>query len=51
MIVFGGFLLVLAVLLKISFLSTAGLIFLIAGGAFSISGYMGRPVGGRRYWY
>jgi hypothetical protein len=51
MIVFGMFLFVLAILLKINFLSTMGLIFLIVGGVFSISGYLGHPVGGHRYWY
>jgi hypothetical protein len=51
MIVFGMFLLVLAIPLKIEFLSTVGLIFLVVGGVLSILGYLGRPVGGRRYWY
>ena len=51
MIVFGMFLFVLAILLKINFLSTMGLIFLIVGGVFSISGYLGHSVGGHRYWY
>ena len=51
MIVFGMFLLVLAIPLQIEFLSTVGLIFLIIGGVLSILGYLGRPVGGRRYWY
>jgi len=51
MVVYGMFLFVLAALLKISFLSTMGLIFLITGVAFSLSGELGHPVGGRRYWY
>ena len=51
MVAFGLFLLVLAILLKISFLSTIGLIFMIIGGVFSFSGYLGHPVGGHRYWY
>jgi hypothetical protein len=51
MIVFGMFLLVLAIPLKIEFLSTVGLISLIVGGVLSILGYLGHPVGGRRYWY
>jgi hypothetical protein len=45
------FLSVLAILLKINFLSTMGLIFLIVGGVFSILGYLGHPVGGHRYWH
>jgi hypothetical protein len=51
MIVFGVLLMVLAVPLKVSFLSTIGLIFMIIGGVLSISGYAGHPVGGRRYWF
>ena len=51
MILYGMFLLVLATLLNISFLSTIGLIFFIIGIAFSLSRGLGHPVAGRRYWY
>jgi hypothetical protein len=51
MIVFGLLLLGLATLLEISFLRGTGLIFVIIGAFLSIAGYVGHPVGGRRYWY
>ena len=51
MVIYGLFLFVLANLLKMSFLSWLGFIFVIIGGVFSISGYFGHPVGGRRNWY
>jgi len=51
MVVYAIFLFVLATLLKISFLSTMGLIFFFIGAAFSLSGALGHPVGGRKYWY
>jgi hypothetical protein len=51
MVMYGLFLFVLANLLKMSFLSWLGFIFVIIGGVFSISGYFGHPVGGRRNWY
>jgi len=51
MIVYAMFLLILATLLNLSFLSTIGFIFLITGVVFSISGAIGHPVGGRKYWY
>ena len=51
MIVFGVILLLLAVFLKISILSTIGLIVLIIGFVFLALGQFGHAVGGRRYWY
>jgi hypothetical protein len=51
MVMYGLFLFVLANLLKMSFLSWLGFIFVIIGGGFSLSGYFGHPVGGRRNWY
>ena len=51
MVIYGLFLFVLANLLKMSFLSWLGLFFVIIGGVFSISGYFGHPMGGRRNWY
>jgi len=51
MIVFGVILLLLAVFLKISILSTIGLIVLIIGFVFLVLGQFGHAVGGRRYWY
>jgi hypothetical protein len=42
---------VLSTQLKMSFFSTTGLIFFVIGVDFSLSGALGHPVGGRRYWY
>jgi len=51
MIVFGLILAILGYLLGISILTTLGVILLIVGVVFLLLGGIGRPVGGRRYWY
>jgi hypothetical protein len=51
MIVLGAILLILGFVLKISILWTIGVILLVIGAVFWILGSVGRPVGGRRYWY
>ncbi|MGW4791553.1 hypothetical protein ACWEPC_03915 [Nonomuraea sp. NPDC004297] len=44
-------LLLLGWLLGISILTTIGIIVLIIGLIFLVLGSVGRPVGGRRYWF
>jgi hypothetical protein len=51
MIVLGVILLVLGWLLKISILYTIGIILIIVGAVLFVLGSVGRPVGGRRYWF
>lgn len=51
MVVLGVILLVLGFLLGISILWTIGIIVLLVGLVFWILGAVGRPVGGRRYWW
>jgi hypothetical protein len=51
MIVLGAILLILGFILKIHFLWVIGIILLVIGAVFWILGSVGRPVGGRRYWY
>ncbi|MGQ4596342.1 DUF6131 family protein [Nocardia sp. R6R-6] len=51
MIILGIILLVLGWLLGISLLTTAGIIVLIIGLVLLIAGSVGRPVGGRRWYY
>ncbi|MBF6340028.1 hypothetical protein IU450_29685 [Nocardia abscessus] len=51
MIVLGLILLVLGWLLGISLLTTAGIIVLIIGLVLLVAGSVGRPVGGRRWYY
>jgi hypothetical protein len=51
MIVLGIILLILGWLLGISILVTIGLIVLVIGVILWILGAVGRPVGGRRYWF
>jgi hypothetical protein len=51
MVVLGIILLVLGFLLHISILWYIGIIVLIIGVIFFILGAVGRPVGGRRYWF
>jgi hypothetical protein len=51
MIVLGIILLILGWLLGINILVTIGLIVLVIGVILWILGAVGRPVGGRRYWF
>ncbi|MER6943193.1 hypothetical protein ABT294_04140 [Nonomuraea sp. NPDC000554] len=51
MIILGVILLLLGWLLSISILYTIGAILLIIGIVFFVLGSVGRPVGGRRYWF
>lgn len=51
MIALGVILLILALVLKINVLWTIGIILVVIGAALWILGAIGRPVGGRRYWY
>lgn len=51
MIILGVILLLLGWLLGISILTTIGIIVLIIGLIFLVLGSVGRPVGGRRYWF
>jgi hypothetical protein len=51
MLVVGLILLLLGFFLHISILWTIGLILLVVGAVLWILGSVGRPVGGRKYWY
>ncbi len=51
MIALGVILLILGFVLKIQILWTIGIILLVIGAVLWILGSVGRPVGGRRYWY
>jgi hypothetical protein len=51
MIVLGIILLVLGYLLPIPILATIGWILLVVGAVLFVLGAVGRPVGGRQYWY
>jgi hypothetical protein len=51
MIVLGAILLILGFVLKIQILWTIGIILLVVGAVLWLLGSVGRPVGGRRYWY
>lgn len=51
MIVLGVVLLVLGWVLGLSILYTIGAILLVIGVVLFILGAVGRPVGGRRYWF
>jgi hypothetical protein len=51
MLVLGLILLIIGWLTGISILVTIGVILLIIGAVLWILGSMGRPVGGRRYWW
>lgn len=51
MIVLGVILLILGFVLNIQVLWTIGVILLLVGAVLWILGAVGRPVGGRRYWY
>jgi uncharacterized membrane protein HdeD (DUF308 family) len=51
MIILGIILLVLGYLLPIPILATIGWILLVVGALLFVLGAVGRPVGGRQYWY
>ena len=51
MIVLGVVLLLIGILVGIPILTTIGTILLVVGAILFILGSVGRPVGGRRYWY
>jgi hypothetical protein len=50
-LVLGLVLLLLGWLTDIGILTTLGIILLVIGAVLWILGAMGRPVGGRRYWW
>lgn len=51
MIVLGLVLVILGALIGPPILETIGLVLLLAGVVFGLLGGLGRPVGGRRWWY
>jgi hypothetical protein len=51
MIILGIVLLILGYLTNIGILVTLGIILVVIGVVLWILGSMGRPVGGRRYWW
>jgi len=51
MIVLGLILLVIGYVVGIGILSTLGWILLLVGLILLLLGGVGRPIGGRRYWY
>lgn len=51
MIILGVILLVLGYLLGIQILWVLGIILLVVGAILALLGAIGRPVGGRRYYY
>lgn len=51
MIILGIVLIVLGYILPLPILMTLGLILVAIGIIFWVMGGLGRPVGGRRYWY
>lgn len=51
MVVLGAVLFIVGFVLKIQVLSTVGIILLVVGAVLWVLGSVGRPVGGRRYWY
>jgi hypothetical protein len=51
MIALGAILLILGFVLKIQILWTVGIILVVIGAVLWVLGSVGRPVGGRRYWY
>jgi hypothetical protein len=50
-LILGVVLILLGWLTGIGILTTIGIILLVIGAVLWILGSMGRPVGGRRYWY
>jgi drug/metabolite transporter (DMT)-like permease len=51
MIVLGILLLIVGYFLKVYVLETMGIILVVIGAVLWVLGSVGRPVGGRRYWY
>ncbi|MDD7813449.1 DUF6131 family protein [Mycolicibacter sinensis] len=51
MIVLGVLLLILGFVFGIQILWSIGIVLLVIGAILWILGSVGRPVGGRRYWY
>jgi hypothetical protein len=51
MIGLGIILLILGYILKVAVLQSIGIILLVIGAVLWVLGSVGRPVGGRRYWY
>ena len=51
MIVLGIVLLILGFFLKVPVLGTIGIVLLVVGAVLWVLGSVGRPIGGRRYWY
>ena len=51
MLILGVILLIIGLLAHIGILWTIGIILIIIGAVLWILGSVGRPVGGRRYWY
>jgi hypothetical protein len=51
MIGLGIILLILGYFLKVAVLEDIGVILLVIGAVLWVLGSVGRPVGGRRYWY
>ncbi|BBY23935.1 DUF6131 family protein [Mycobacterium stomatepiae] len=51
MIVLGVVLLILGYLFAIPLLWTIGIVLIVIGAVMWVLGSVGRPVGGRRYWY
>lgn len=51
MVVLGVVLLILGYIFHIPLLWTLGIVLLVIGAILWILGSVGRPVGGRRYWY
>lgn len=51
MIIVGLVLAVLGALFAIPIVETVGIVLLVVGVALLLLGAVGRPVGGRRYWF
>lgn len=51
MVVLGIVLLILGYLFAIPLLWTIGIVLVVIGAVLWVLGSVGRPVGGRRYWY
>jgi hypothetical protein len=51
MIGLGIILLIVGFVLRVSILSDIGVVLLVIGAVLWVLGSVGRPVGGRRYWY
>jgi Family of unknown function (DUF6131) len=51
MVVLGIVLLILGYVFAIPLLWTIGIVLIVIGAVLWVLGSVGRPVGGRRYWY